>query len=205
MNDQPQVILQGEHLITEQNIEVIASGLSSFCGRLRALNRDLTNRQVLFPLACELYRNLGKAVFAHEGNYEKIKEVEEENQVGYFVVGTRVKDQYAPHNDNQFETQEVLAMCIHDKTKFDLSGVDFTKNQVPFQNVHAKGLILLSYHNIIPAHFLNILIHDTGMTLQEDGVTIILLVDDNDNMEVAPLANKEIFERVEQYRSSFRG
>lgn len=197
-NHQPQVVLQAEHLMTDENRDFVTQGISYFAGRLMGIENGIKDKQSVVPLACELYMNFASLQYKQWGKEEEAKALVQEGLAGFSLAVLELFDNMHFENTDTVERHEALVVAINDNTKSTLEDGQFTPEQMG--EVTAKGVVLISYDPIHPVHFLHLLKNNVGVSINEEGVSAVVLVSENGDMNIAPYTNKEILEQIEEYQ-----
>lgn len=200
---QPQVILHAEHLVTEDNRETVIQGVSHFCNRLAAVDRNIQDQQAIVPLATELYVNFANLQYQAWGKEEEAKAVLEEATKGFSLAVLGLRERVQREDDIEVGFHQALAICINDDTKTPLVSGEYPQGEM--EEVSAKGIVLVSFDPILPVHFTYLLTEHTKVSLLEEGVSVIVVMGENGNIEIAALTNKEILEQIEEYKTFLVG
>lgn len=195
---QHQVLLHADYLLTEENKDIITQGVSNFCGRLSLVNRNIDDHQGIVPLACELYMNFASIDFANTNKGDEAKAIVEEGKKGYSLAVLGLQDTMQDANTSESTLHQALAVCINDDTKMTLVNGEYANGEMG--EVQAKGIVLVSFDPILPVHFSYLLLEHTSVSLSEEGVSAMVIVDAKDNMEILAIPNKDILSQVAEYK-----
>lgn len=194
-------MFHGEHLITADTHESAMMGVSQLCSRLLEANRDINNLQVIVPLACELYMNMASMQYKAWGQEDKAQDLVKEGLEGYSLAVNILKDAKQDPETGEMEMHHALMVSINDNEKSPLDATA-TENGTKEPEVFAKGIVMISFDEILPAHFAYLLQEHTNITIQEEGVTTILVAHANEDVTLIPVTNAQILEQVNEYKKA---
>ena len=195
---QPQIVFHGQQYVTEENHESIITVLTNLCLHLQGAERDITNYNVIVPVARELYINMAKTHYLSVGQPEKAEQVWEEGKENTSLLALLLEDEMHNPTTGEVTSHSALVIGVVDEAPDTVKEGAVPKEEL--EQMKLKGFVLVSFDEIMPVHFMHLLQARTNNCIGKEGVATVVLAQESGDVSVYPLTHEDALNQINEYR-----